>query len=141
MQVSIKLDSDISDLRSRLNDFKDLLKLDFDLQPYSIAQNAWERHRDDFINRVTSTEAYWKEIRHLRENNRPFVEWISPLIKLIETNSSSYDAMYMLGTIYEGLGDNKNAIKYLKMVVKLSANSELTEKAVAKLREIGYNIW
>lgn len=140
MRISIKLDSDKSELKARLNELRDSLMREFGLGTSLSSQNIWERHRDEFIDKVNSTEIYWKDLRQLRDNNRPFVEWISPLKKLIEMNPFSYDAMYMLGTIYAELNDFENAVKYLKMAANLSNNNELREKANKGLQNLGYSI-
>ena len=140
MRISIKLDSDKSELKARLNELRDSLMREFGLGTSLSSQNIWERHRDEFIDKVNSTEIYWKDLRQLRDNNRPFVEWISPLKKLIEMNPFSYDAMYMLGTIYAELNDFENAVKYLKMTATLSNNNELREKANKGLQNLGYSI-
>lgn len=59
---------------------------------------------------------------------------------LIEVNPSSYDAMYMLGTIYTQIGDLDNAVKYLRMTVKLSKSNDLKAKATARLNDLGYTL-
>ncbi len=140
MRISIKLDSDKSELKARLNELRDSIMREFGLGTSLSSQNIWERHRDEFIDKVNSTEIYWKDLRQLRDNNRPFVEWTSPLKKLIEMNPFSYDAMYMLGTIYAELNDFENAVKYLKMTATLSNNNELREKANKGLQNLGYSI-
>lgn len=48
--------------------------------------------------------------------------------------------MYMLGTIYAEINDMENAIKYLKMTMKLSQSKELQEKAKKRLLDLGYAI-
>ncbi len=138
MRISIKLDSDKVELKARLNELRDTLIREFSLSDSLALQNIWERHRDEFIDKVNSTEIYWKNLRQLKEQNRPFREWIPPLRKLIETNPFSYDAMYMLGTIYADVNDFENAIKYLKMAATLPQNNELKEKAGRKLQSLGY---
>lgn len=140
MRISIKLDSDKSELKARLNELKDKLVEEFDLSTSSSFQNIWERHRDEFIEKISSTEVYWKCIRELREKNRPLGEWIFPLKMLIDTNPSSYDAMYMLGTIYAQMNDFDDAVKYLRMTVKLSKSEELKSKANARLNDLGYTL-
>ena len=140
MRISIKLDSDKSELKARLNELRDSLMREFGLGTSLSLQNIWERHRDEFIDKVNSTEIYWNDLRQLRDNSRPFEEWISPLKKLIEINPFSYDAMYMLGTIYAELNDFVDAVKYLKMTATLSNNGELREKANKRLQNLGYSI-
>ena len=140
MRISIKLDSETAELKARLNELRDTLNREFGFQESLAAQNIWERHRDEFIDKVSVVKIYWKELRQLRESNRPFSEWIMPLQKLIQANPASYDAMYMLGTIYAEMNDLENAIKYLKMTAKLSQNNELREKANKKLLNLGYTI-
>lgn len=140
MRISIKLDSDKSELKARLNELRDTLASEFDLKLSLSSQNIWERHRDEFVDKVNSMEIYWKQLRQLRERSRPLAEWILPLKKLIEVNPVSYDAMYMLGTIYAETNDIENAIKYLKMTVKLSQSTELQEKANKRLLDLGYTI-
>lgn len=140
MRISIKLDSDRSELKARLNELRDSLISEFGLSTSLSSQNIWEHHRDEFVDKVNSTEIYWKNLRQLRDNSRPFVEWVSPLKKLIEINPFSYDAMYMLGTIYAELNDFENAVKYLKMTATLSHNNELREKANKRLQDLGYSI-
>ncbi len=141
MQISIKLDSDKSELKARLNELRHTLIQDFGLEDSLASQNIWERHRDEFIEKVTSTEIYWKNLRQLNERNRPLREWIPTLLKLIEANPFSYDAMYMLGIIYAGIPDIENAVKYLKMAATLPQNNdELRMKASEKLQSLGYII-
>lgn len=138
MQISIKLDSDKTELKARLNELRGTIIREFGIKASLSSQNIWERHRDEFIDKVSSMEIYWKDIYRLKENNRPFVEWISPLKKLIEINPSSYDAMYILGSIYAKMNDTENAIKFLKMTATLSKDDELKEKSINSLKEIGY---
>lgn len=140
MRISIKLDSEKYELKTRLNELRDTLINELELKVPSLAQNTWERHRDEFINKVNSVEIYWKQLRQLKENNKPLREWIFPLQKLIEINPACYDAMYMLGTIYASMNDMENAIKYLKMTVKLSQSNELCERAKKRLFDLGYTI-
>lgn len=138
MEISIKLDAEKYELKTRLNELRNTLVGQFGLSQSAASDNVWERHRDEFVDKVTSIEIYWKQLRQLREGNRPLEEWIWPLQKLIEINPSSYDAMYMLGTIYAQMNDVENAIKYLKMIVKLSQDKELENKAGKQLLDLGY---
>lgn len=138
MQISIKLDSDKVELKARLNELRDTLVREFGLGTSLALQNIWERHRDEFIEKVSSMEIYWKQLHQLRESNRPFDEWILPLQRLIEVNPLSYDAVYMLGIIYAEKNDLENAVKYLKIIVNLSQSSELQEKARKRLQDLGY---
>ncbi len=140
MRISIKLDSEKYELKSRLNELRDTLVDEIGLKLSPSSQNIWERHRDEFVDKVNSVEIYWKELRQLREQSKPLGEWVLPLQKLIEINPASYDAMYMLGTIYAEMNDMVNAIKYLKMTVKLSQSKELQEKANKRLFDLGYTI-
>lgn len=140
MQISIKLDSAKTELKARLNELRDTIVKEFEIKTSLASQNIWERHRDEFINKVSSMEVYWKEIYQLKENNRPFVEWISPLNNLIRINPLSYDAMYILGTIYVEMNDIENAIKFFKMTATLSKDDELKEKSISSLKKIGYVI-
>lgn len=140
MRISIKLDSERYELKARLNELRDVLVSEIGLKVSSFSQNIWERHRDEFVDKVNSVEIYWKQLRQLREKNKPLGEWVLPLQKLIEINSASYDAMYMLGTIYAEMNDMENAIKYLKMTVRLSQSKELQEKASRRLCDLGYTI-
>lgn len=140
MQISIKLDSAKTELKARLNELRDTIVKEFGIKTSLASQNIWERHRDEFINKVSSMEVYWKEIYQLKENNRPFVEWISPLNNLIRINPLSYDAMYILGTIYAEMNDIENAIKFFKMTATLSKDDELKEKSISNLKKIGYVI-
>ncbi len=48
-KISIKLDDDVYNVKSRLNDFKDKLSTMFDV---GIDQNRWERKRDDFLQSI-----------------------------------------------------------------------------------------
>lgn len=138
MRISIKLDSEPSELKSRLNELRQILVHELGLASSLASQNIWERHRDEFVDKVNSTEIYWKQLRQLRDKNKPFGEWIFPLKQLIEVNPASYDAMYMLGTIYAETNDIENAIKYLKMTARLSQSIELQEKANKRLEALGY---
>lgn len=140
MRISIKLDSDKYELKSRLNELRNTLVREIGLRQSASSQNIWERHRDEFVDKVNSVEIYWKQLRQLREKSKPVEEWVLPLQKLIEINPASYDAVYMLGTIYAEMGDMENAIKYLKMTVRLSQNKELEEKANKRLLDLGYTI-
>ncbi len=140
MRISIKLDSEKYELKARLNELRDTLVDEIGLKLSPSSQNIWERYRDEFVDKVNSVEIYWKELRQLRERSKPLGEWVLPLQKLIEINPASYDAMYMLGTIYAEMNDMENAIKYLKMTVKLSQSKELQEKANKRLFDLGYTI-
>ena len=140
MRISIKLDSEKYELKARLNELRDTIVDEIGLKLSPSSQNIWERHRDEFVDKVNSVEIYWKELRQLRERNKPLGEWVLPLQKLIEINPASYDAMYMLGTIYAEMNDMENAIKYLKMTVRLSQSRELQEKANKRLFDLGYTI-
>lgn len=51
-QIGIKLDSDCTELNQRLNELKDNLLNEFELQTLSAAK--WERHRNEFVDKVTS---------------------------------------------------------------------------------------
>ena len=138
MDISIKLDSDKSELKARLNELRDMLIKELNLEGSS--QNKWERHRDEFVDKMSSMESYWKHLQQLEESNRPFNEWIFPLQKLIEVNPVCYDAMYMSGSIYVEIKDYNNAIKYLKMTERMSQNKELKDKASKRLQELGYTL-
>lgn len=46
-QIGIKLDSDCTELNQRLNELKDSLIDEFELQSLSTAK--WERHRNEFV--------------------------------------------------------------------------------------------
>lgn len=52
-QIGIKLDSDSTELNQRLNELKDSLIEEFELK--SLSASKWERHRNEFVNNVTST--------------------------------------------------------------------------------------
>ena len=138
MDISIKLDSEKYELKTRLNELRDTLISEFEFKSSVAAQNRWELYRDEFVEKVSSVEIYWKQLRQLKERKRPLGEWVLPLQKLIEINPASYDAMYMLGTVYSQMNDTDNAIKYLSMTVKLSQTKELQEKANKRLRDLGY---
>lgn len=140
MRISIKLDSERYELKARLNELRDTLVSEIGLKLCSSSQNIWERHRDEFVDKVNSVEIYWKQLRQLREKSKPLEDWVLPLQKLIEINPASYDAMYMLGTIYAEMNDMENAIKYLKMTARLSQSKELQEKASKRLFNMGYTI-
>jgi len=140
MRISIKLDSDKAELKARLNELRNTLIEECGIKTSSFSGNIWERHRDKFIEEVNSIEIYWDDIRILKEKNRPLKEWVIPLKKLIEANHASYDAMYMLGTIYAEMNDLDNAIKYLKMTESLSRDYELRDKARKRLNKLGYTI-
>ena len=51
-QIGIKLDSDHAELNQRLNELKDGLIGEFGLN--SISASRWERHRNEFVNKVAS---------------------------------------------------------------------------------------
>ena len=140
MRISIKLDSEKYELKARLNELRDIIVSEIGLELSSFSQNIWERHRDEFVDKVSSVEIYWKQLHQLREKNRPLREWVFPLQNLIKINPASYDAMLMLGIIYSEMNDKENAIKYLKMVVRLSQSKELQEKANKRLLDLGYTI-
>lgn len=138
MRISIKLDSEKDELKARMNEFRDTLVEEFGLKVSSSSQNIWERHRDEFIDKVGSVEIYWKQVRQLKEEGKPLREWVIPLQKLVKMNPANFDAMYMLGVIYTEINDLENAIKYLKMTAKLSQNEELIEMANRRLHNLGY---
>lgn len=138
MRISIKLDSEKSELKSRLNELRDTLISEFELKQSLSNQNVWECHRDEFVDTISSVEVYWKQLRKLREKKSSWDEWIFPLQRLIEINPVDYDAIYMLGTIYAKLNDVENAIKYLTMIIKLSPRKDLCEDAKKELRDLGY---
>lgn len=140
MRISIKLDSDESELKARLNELRDTLIHEIGLEaPCSFRQqNRWEEHRNRFVEQIGSAAQLWKQIRKLRETNRPLEEWINPLLKIIDMNPASYDAMYMLGTIYSELNNTEKAIKYLKTVENKSLDTNLREESRHVLNRIGY---
>lgn len=138
MNISIKLDNEKGELRACLNELRDILAKEFDLKMTSISQNKWERNRDEFIDKVSSTKIYWNQLRELKEKKEPLKKWVTPLEKLIEVNPTSWDAMYMLGSIYAELGDLERAVKYLKRTINLSKNDELIEKSNTTLQNLGY---
>ena len=140
MRISIKLDSEKYELKARLNELRDIIVSEIGLELSPFSQNIWERHRDEFVDKVSSVEIYWKQLHQLREKNKPLGEWVFPLQNLIKINPASYDAMLMLGIIYSEMNDKENAIKYLKMVVRLSQSKELQEKANKRLLDLGYTI-
>lgn len=140
MRISIKLDSDKSELKLRLNELKTKLVEEFGLITSTSFQNIWECYRDEFVEKVSSTEVYWRCLRELREKNRPLGEWVFPLKMLIEVNPLCCDAMFMLGIIYAQMGDLDNAVNYLKMTVKLSKSDDLKTKANARLNDLGYTL-
>lgn len=51
-QIGIKIDSERNELNQRLNELKDNLLNEFELQTLSAAK--WERHRNEFVDKVTS---------------------------------------------------------------------------------------
>jgi hypothetical protein len=57
MRISIKLDSDIRELRPRLNELRDKMIIELGLNETTASRIKWERHRDDFIEKVNSLEA------------------------------------------------------------------------------------
>lgn len=138
MKISIVLDSEKMELKARLNDLRDILCSELGLNRSYASQNIWERHRDSFVNQVSSTDIYWKNIRKLQQDKRPVQEWILPLQKLLEANPASYDAMYMLGTINAKINNMDQALKYLKMAEKLSKDPLIKEKAARELLNLGY---
>lgn len=141
MEISIKLDLKEDDLKPFLNELRRMLVSEFGIKEISDAsQDIWESHRNEFIKKITSMEMKWKRLRTLREKNRPFEEWVKPLQMIIDENPYSYDAMYMLGTIYVELDDLENAKKYLDKIVKSSNDNELKEKANKSLFNLGYTI-
>lgn len=137
MRISIMLDAEKYELKDRLNQLRNEIIDEFHLVASLSQQSIWECHRDEFIRKVNSGEVYWKQLNRLKEEKRPFNEWILPLQKLIQVNPDSCDAIYMLGTIYAELGDEKMAHKYLKMAGDLSQNKELDEKINKKLKQLG----
>lgn len=140
MRISIKLDSEESELKARLNELRETLihEMGNEVPNNTRHQNVWEQRRDRFVKQIGSAEQLWKQIRKLRQNNRPLGEWINPLLRIIDMNPASYDAMYMLGTIYGELNDTEQAIKYLKTVERKSLDSSLCEEARNVLNRIGY---
>lgn len=74
MRISIKLDSEKYELKARLNELRDTLFSELGLRLLSSSQNIWERHRDEFVDKVNSVEIYWKQLRQLRENSKPLGE-------------------------------------------------------------------
>lgn len=140
MEISIKLDSEKFDLKGRLNELRETLMKEFDLKNSVALQNTWEEYRDEYIEKVRSAELYWKQIRQLKENNKPWKEWILPLQKLLKVNWTDYDAMYALGVVYANMNDVENAVRYLTTVVRDSKNEELKVAARKCLAEIGHII-
>lgn len=140
MRISIKLDAQERELKSRLNELRDSILRELGDSSQRVNYNIWERYRDKFIEKVRSTEIYWGEIRKLQTEKRPIGEWIFPLQKLIEINPSNYDAMFMLGTIFAQMKKNDEAVKYLTRAQTLSTDTMIQEEAAEQLRKIGYII-
>lgn len=135
-QISIKLDSDKSELKLRLSELRNVLINEFQLKRTLDRDNIWEQHRDDFIDKVSFTKTYWEIIYDLDRNHRPYEEWLYPLQKILKIDSHSYNAAYMLGIVYEAIGDFENAIKNLETAKKISSNNEEREKAEIKIKDI-----
>lgn len=68
MRISIKLDSEKVELKARLNELRDTLANELDLMGGLSQQNIWERHRDEFVDKVNSMDIYWKHLHQLKEN-------------------------------------------------------------------------
>lgn len=51
-QIGIKLDSDCTELNQRLNELKDSLIDEFELN--SMSASKWERHRNEFVSKISS---------------------------------------------------------------------------------------
>lgn len=139
-QISIKLDSNKYELRTRLNDLRNILIDEFGLISSPALQNIWERRRDEFMEKVTSISAIWKQLQLLMDMHKPYNEWIPLLNKLNQIDPNNYDALYILGSVYAAEKDTEQAIKYLKTVVNFAKSVELKEKATVKLRKLGYMI-
>lgn len=137
MNISIKLDADREELREYLFDLREMLVSESRLKLVPSSHKIWERHRDEFMDKINSIDIYWKQLDQLRNNNRPFEEWVFPLQNLFRINPSSFDVVYMLGAVYSELGDVDNAISYLRKAVKLASNKELCEKANKRLAKLG----
>lgn len=138
MRRSIKLDSNIEQLKADLDALMTSICSEFGLSITSASRSRWELHRDDFIQKLKSPDIYWDIIRQLREKDRPVGELVLPLQKVLELDADSYDAMYMLGQVYVKLNDYVKAKKYYKQVKEKSTNAELQKKANEKLRAIEY---
>lgn len=138
IRISIKLDSEKVELKARLNELRSTFIEEFGLRISLSSQNIWERNRDEFIDRISSMDIYWKQLRQLEEQKRPLDEWVTPLQSLLDISPTSCDALYMLGTIYAQMDDKENAVKCLKSAVKMTESKELLEKANKRLRDLGY---
>ena len=55
MRISIKLDSEKFELKARLNELRDILVNEPGLKLSLSSQNIWERHRDEFVDKVSSS--------------------------------------------------------------------------------------
>ena len=138
IRISIKLDSEKTELKARLNELRNTFIKEFGLRSSLSSQNIWERNRDEFIDKINSIDIYWKRLRQLEEQKRPLDEWITPLQNLLEISPTSCDALYMLGTIYAQMDDKENAVKCLKSTAKMTKSKELLEKANKRLSDLGY---
>lgn len=55
MRISIKLDSEKFELKARLNELRDTLANELGLKLSLSPQNIWERHRDEFVDKVNTS--------------------------------------------------------------------------------------
>lgn len=139
MKIGIKLDSEKSIVRGHLDDLRETIISEFDLNTCN-SRKIWEERRDEFIDKVNSNDIYWQQLKIYKEEGKPKAEWIHPLQSLLEFDPANCEVMYMLGVIYYEMNDIEKAIKYLQMTTKLSNSKDLQEKARNLLLDVGYII-
>lgn len=132
LRVGIKLDSDPSELKGRLNEVREALMKEFSLTGTT---NAWERQRDNFVNKLNSPQLYWDILKKTSDNGE---DRIPVLLRLLKVNPDAYDAKYLLGRAYESIGDYEDAQRTYRDVFVNAPNHEIksiAEKRILELRE------
>ena len=138
MRIFIKIDGQVAELNQRLDELKNTIRGEFGMTSVPFAQNRWEEYRNNFIETSKSINAYWEEIKRLRDNGSPIEYLIDPLKRLLKASPTSYDAMYLLGRVYTELEDIDNAISCLTSVLKYEKTGEIHDMARRMLRSLGY---
>lgn len=128
--ISIKIDSSEWDLKERLNELKDNLQNEFNLQP--ISQIIWERNRDEFIKKAQETASLWEHLLWLKEQERPASEWLIPLAKLENIDPDGFDVLYISGIQYLQLGNSAKAAEYFDRALKAATDEDMRNSVKRK---------
>lgn len=133
--ISIKLDSAERELKDKLGQLYDEIKIIFGLRP----RKSWEEDRDEFIEKVRRIINLWEEIKYLEKNNRPASELIVPLGQLVAIDPYDFDSLALLGVKYMVSKDQMNAIRYLEQAEKVAWNEEQLNNVRSMKYKVKFN--